>query len=350
MSRYLEEDLGKVRTYSIAQRRSLVNKDALYRPPRRADSFAEFWRSMPDVLAARDLKELVARVCAARARGRGVLVMAGAHVIKTGLSPGLIRLLEGGWITGLALNGAGAIHDLELAFFGGTSEDVGEALPRGRFGMARETSTWLNQWISEAARRQEGLGEGLGRAFLEHARSGGKRSLLATCYRLGVPATVHLSIGADINHQHSGFDGAAAGETSSRDFRILCAEVGRLTSGVALNLGSAVVLPEVFLKAVSVSTNLGRRFSGLTTAVFDFQRQYRPLENVVRRPALQGGRGYYLVGHHEILLPLFFQALLWAGGGRARSAVPETGRRKRSRQTTGIERRSQLHRPGQRRI
>jgi hypothetical protein len=192
----------------------------------------------------------------------------------------------------------------------------------------------------EAARREEGLGEGLGRAFLEKGGQGVSRSLLAACYRLGVPATIHLSIGADINHQHADFSGEAAGETSARDFRILCAEVGRLTSGVALNLGSAVVLPEVFLKALSVSTSLGRRFSGLTTAVFDFQRQYRSLENVVRRPALQGGRGYYLVGHHEILLPLFFQALLWGGGaGReqrspgARKARPRAAGGRRARKS-----------------
>jgi hypothetical protein len=340
MSRYPEEDLRRIRTYGISRRRSLVDRGVLYRPPRDPGSFGDLWHSMPDVLAARELKELVARVRTARSRRKGVLVLAGAHVIKTGLSPGLIRLLEEGWITGLALNGAGAIHDLEIAFFGRTSEDVASQLPKGRFGMARETSRWINAWTVEAARREEGLGEGLGRAFLEKGGQGVARSLLAACYRLGVPATIHLSIGADINHQHPDFSGEAAGETSARDFRILCAEVGRLTSGVALNLGSAVVLPEVFLKALSVSTSLGRRFSGLTTAVFDFQRQYRSLENVVRRPALQGGRGYYLVGHHEILLPLFFQALLWGGGaGReqrspgARKARPRAAGGRRARKS-----------------
>jgi hypothetical protein len=314
MSRYPEIDLSRVRTYSVRRRKSLVRAEGFLRAVGDPGSFTEFWASLPDVLAVRDLRELVVRVRGARARGAGVLAMAGGHVLKTGLGPGLIRLMEDGWITSLALNGAGTIHDLEIAFFGTTSEDVAAQLPRGRFGMARETSAWLNRWTVEAATRGEGLGEGLGRAYLENAPpNGAARSVLASAYRLGVPVTVHLAIGGDINHQHPGFDGAAAGATSARDFRILCAQVSGLGEGVALNLGSAVILPEVFLKAVSVCTNLGTPFPGLTTAVFDFQRQYRPGENVVRRPTLRGGRGFYLVGHHEILLPLFFQALRLGG-------------------------------------
>jgi hypothetical protein len=338
MSRYREIDLSRVRTYPVRTRSSLVTSSQFYRPPRDPSSFAQFWKSMPDVLGARDLKSLVAHMGAARARGAGILVMSGAHVIKTGLSPGLIRLMEDGWISALALSGAGAIHDLELAFFGRTSEDVAAQLPQGRFGMAGETSLWINQWTQEAARRQEGLGEGLGRAYQEGAGRGRKRSLLAAAYRLGIPATVHVTVGADINHQHPSFSGAAAGETSARDFRILCAQVQQLARGCALNLGSAVVLPEVFLKAVSVCTNLGVRFSSLTTAVFDFQRHYRPAENVVRRPTLQGGRGYYLIGHHEILLPLFIQGLIWSRGtvtrrSRRVSTVPKGEGSKRSRGT-----------------
>jgi hypothetical protein len=315
MSRYFEIDLERVRTYPVGERHSLVDQSALYRPPDDPDSFAGFWDSLPDVLAVRDLRDLVARIRAARGNGAGFLVLAGAHVIKTGLAPGLIRLMEEGWITAVALNGAGAIHDLELAFFGGTSEDVAAELPEGRFGMARETALWMNEWTVEAAARKEGLGEGLGRAFLERAGDGASRSLLASAYRLGVPLTVHLSVGADINHQHPSFSGAAAGECSARDFRILCHEVSTLSRGIAINAGSAVVLPEVFLKALSVCTNLGIRFEELTTAVFDFQRQYRPAENVVRRPSLQGGRGIYLIGHHEILLPILFQALARVGQG-----------------------------------
>jgi hypothetical protein len=314
MSRYPEIDLSRVRTYPIRRRRSKVRAEGFLQPVDDADSFTEFWNSLPDLLAAHDLRDLVSRVRRARERGAGVMAMAGGHVLKTGLGPGLIRLMEEGWITALALNGAGSIHDLEIAFFGNTSEDVAAQLPQGRFGMARETSVWLNQWTVAAAQRGEGLGEGLGRAYLENAPpEGAARSLLASAYRLGIPATVHLAIGGDINHQHPGFDGAAAGETTARDFRIFCAQVDGLGEGVALNLGSAVILPEVFLKAISVCINLGRRFPDLTTAAFDFQKHYRPMENVVKRPSLQGGRGYYLVGHHEILLPLFFQAVRLGG-------------------------------------
>lgn len=322
MSRYREIDLSRVRTHPVGVRKSLVRADGFLRPADDPGSFRELWASLPDVLAARDLRELVAHVRRAREGGAGVLAMAGGHVLKTGLGPGLIQLMEEGWVTALALNGSGTIHDLEIAFFGSTSEDVAAELPRGRFGMARETSAWLNRWTTEAASRGEGLGEGLGRAYLEHAPPGGAaRSVLASAYRLGVPATVHLAIGTDINHQHAGFDGAAAGAASARDFRILCAQVSGLGGGVALNLGSAVLLPEVFLKAISVCVNLGTHFHDLTTAVFDFQRQYRPAENVVRRPTLQGGRGYYLVGHHEILLPLLFQAIRLGGPPGTSAAV-----------------------------
>lgn len=325
MSRYEEIDLSRLVTYPVDERRSLVADTQAYRPPDDPESFAQFWDSLPDVLGARALRSVVEAILAARRDGHGFVLFLGAHVIKTGMSPGIVRMLEEGWITALALNGAGAIHDLEMAFFGRTSEDVGAALHDGRFGMARETSTWLNEWTSEAARRGEGLGEGLGRAYLEKAGDGAARSLLAACYRLQIPATVHLSIGTDINQQHASFDGAAAGQTSARDFRILAREVQRLPRGVALVVGSAVLLPEVFLKAVSVAVNLGSRFDGLTTAVFDFQRHYRPEQNVVARPTSAGGVGHYLLGHHEILLPLLCQALRLeaarASGGKLKTGA-----------------------------
>ena len=309
MSRYREIDLENIRTYPVGDRASKVDASQFYRPAADPGSFLDFWESMPDQLAARDLRELVDRWTEARRKGAGRLVLLGAHVIKTGMAPGLIQLMEEGWVTALACNGACAIHDLELAFFGRTSEDVATELPEGRFGMADETCRWLNTWTQRAADRQEGLGEGLGRIFLEEGAPFAEHSLLASAYRLGIPLTIHLSIGTDINHQHASFPGAAAGEATTRDFRILCSQVESLAEGVALNVGSAVILPEVFLKAISVATNLGTHFSNLTTAVFDFLRHYRPLENVVRRPSLQGGRGIYIVGHHEILLPLLFQGL-----------------------------------------
>ena len=313
MSKYHEIDLAKVTRYPVGERASKVDGAQLYHPPADPGSFREFWDSLPDQLGAKDLRELVSRWQRARSAGAGRLVLLGAHVIKTGMAPGLIQLMEEGWITALACNGACAIHDLELAFFGRTSEDVAAQLPAGRFGMADETCRWLNDWTQRAADRNEGLGEGLGRIFLEEGAPFADHSLLASAYRLGIPLTIHLSIGTDINHQHPNFPGAAAGETSARDFRILCAQVATLSEGVALNVGSAVILPEVFLKAVSVATNLGTSFPGLTTAVFDFLRHYRPLENVVRRPTLQGGKGIYVVGHHEILLPLLFQGLRLSG-------------------------------------
>lgn len=312
-SRYPEADLSKIRAFPVGERDSKVDSDHLYRPPVDPASFVELWEGLPDVLAVRDLRELVARMVLAREREAGRVVAMGAHVIKTGMAPGLIQLMEEGWITALAMNGACAIHDLELAFFGRTSEDVGAALSTGRFGMAAETSQWLNAWIADAAARGEGLGEGLGRRFQEEAPPHLGHSVLAAAYRLDIPATVHLSLGTDINQQHPSFPSAAAGETSMRDFRILCKVAESLAQGVAINVGSAVLLPEVFLKAVSVATNLGVVFRDLTTAVFDFQKHYRPLENVVRRPTAGGGRGMYLVGHHEILLPLFFQALRLQG-------------------------------------
>ncbi len=310
MSRYPETDLSGVRTYPVEQRSSKVDRASFYTPPADPDSFVDFWDSLPDVLAARELKELVTRLAEARRGGHGILVLAGAHVLKTGMGPGLIRLMETGWVQALALNGAGAIHDLELAFFGRTSEDVAAHLHEGRFGMARETSLWLNDWTREAAGRKEGLGEGLGRVFMERAGEGAKHSVLAAAYRLRIPTTVHICVGAEINHQHPSFSGEAAGACSARDFRILCHILTGLGRGAALSIGSAAVLPEVFLKALSVAANLGTRFDGLTTAAFDFQRHYRPTENVVRRPVQAGGRGFYLIGHHEILLPLFFQALM----------------------------------------
>lgn len=332
MSRYEEIDLHGIRTYPVRGRRSLVEAGGLYRAPEspgELEGFDAFWTSLPDVLAARDLKDLVERTRVARAGGGGFLLMFGGHVIKTGLGPGLIRLMEEGWISALAMNGAGSIHDLEIGCFGKTSEDVAHQLPAGRFGMARETSQWLNAWTVEAARRGEGLGEGLGRAIAEQAGEGAGRSVLAAAWRLSIPATVHLAIGADINHQHPGFPGAAAGETTTRDFRILCRQVQTLEQGVALNVGSAVILPEVFLKALSVAINLGGKFDGLTTAVFDFQRHYRPQVNVAHRPTLQGGKGFYLVGHHELLLPLFIHALLRYGMADrpARKKSRATGRR-----------------------
>ncbi|MDM7915977.1 MAG: hypothetical protein QUU85_12045 [Candidatus Eisenbacteria bacterium] len=319
MSRYRESDLSRIRSVPMQARGSLVREDALYRPPDDPTRFSDYWDSLPSILGAADLKSVVHAILASRAADRPVLALCGAHVLKTGLGPGLIRLLEEKLVTGIGFHGAGAVHDVELGLWGETSEDVASELHEGLFGMARETAALLNEAAREAAARQEGLGEAIGRTILETDRGAGSRSVLACAYRLGVPATVHVAIGTDVNHQHPDFDGAAFGAASARDFRILAAQVEGIAGGTVLNLGSAVILPEVFLKAFSVAKNLGAPSEGMTTAVFDFQRHYRPAENVVRRPTLGGGKGYYLIGQHEVLLPLLIQGCLFE---RARTAGP----------------------------
>jgi hypothetical protein len=261
-------------------------------------------------MGAADLRAVVGAVLASRAADRPVLVLCGAHVLKAGLGPGLIRMIDRGVITGIAFHGAGAIHDVELALWGETSEDVAAELHKGRFGMARETASFVNGAAAEASGKGEGFGEAIGRLLLEADRDTAGRSVLAAAYKRRVPATVHVAIGTDVVHQHPSFDGGETGEATARDFRIFTAQVLEIGGGTVLNFGSAVILPEVFLKAFSIARNLGANTDGLTTAVFDFIRHYRPMENVVRRPTLVSGTGYYLVGQHEILLPLFFHACL----------------------------------------
>ncbi len=310
MSRYREADLTALRRVGIADRHSKVRREQLAAPPSDPESFEQFWDGLPDVLAARDLRRLVQAILRARQRGRPVVWMFGAHVVKTALGPVLIRLLREDLATLFAVNGAFAIHDTELALWGVTSEDVADELAAGRFGMTRETAQFLNAAAIEAQRLGEGLGESIGRCALSSRASSHADSVLATCYELGVPATVHVAIGTDITHQHPEFSGAAVGDASARDFRILAAHLSDLENAVVLNVGSAVLLPEVFLKACAVALNLGASSAGLVTAALDFAKQYRPMENVVRRPPGPGGEGLYLVGHHEILLPLLLQALL----------------------------------------
>lgn len=318
MSRYPEIDPKKLRTTSVRARHSLVARSSLYRPPKNLESFPEFWKSLPDTLGARDLRAAVGAVLGSRRRGRPVLALSGAHVLKTGMGPGLIRLIEEGILTGVAFHGAGAVHDVELGLFGATSEDVAAELHTGRFGMARETAAFVNEAAREAAKAGEGFGECLGRKLLGSGRQRAGRSVLAAAYARRVPATVHVAVGTDIVHQHPSFDGGATGEASARDFRILGAQLLAMQGATVLNLGSAVVLPEVFLKAFSMAVNLGGDPTGLTTVAFDFIRHYRPAENIVRRPTAKGGKGYYLVGQHEFLLPLFFHACLLGKTGAKR--------------------------------
>ncbi len=299
-----------LRTYGLAGRPSKVDVRDFARPVRRGGSFADFVDSWPGFLAARDFRDFVDVLARARDRGKPILWAMGAHVIKVGLSPVLIDLMKQGWISALALNGAGIIHDFEIAYAGRTSEDVEAQIRDGRFGMARETGDLLNEAINTGAAEGLGLGESVGRLIALSRFPHRRASLLGSAYRLGVPVTVHVALGTDTIHFHPRASGEAIGAASLRDFHRLADLVRGLDGGGAyLNVGSAVLLPEVFLKAVTLVRNRGRRLDGFSTAVFDFIRQYRPAENVARRPLGKKGRGFYFVGQHEILIPLLAAAL-----------------------------------------
>jgi hypothetical protein len=328
-------ELGEVHTYALASRKSKVSVEGFAKPPAPQITIHKFLDSLPDFLAAGDLRRLLGALLRAHRDERTVLWGLGGHVIKVGLGPVLIDLMERGFISGLALNGAALVHDFEIAIAGNTSEDVDAAIGAGKFGMARETGEQLNQIAKDAARDGLGYGEGAGR-FLTSASAGARHqnvSVIASAYRLEIPVTVHLGIGADIPHIHPAADGAALGASSYRDFRLFCALVKSMQpGGVYLNWGSAVMLPEIFLKAVSVVRNLGVPLRPITTANFDFIQHYRPLQNVVKRPTLSGGargvesKGYALTGHHELMMPLVAAALVsgWpAKGARAGKKTPK---------------------------
>jgi len=267
---------------------------------------------LPDVLGARDLRLAIDATARAFARNRTILWGLGAHVIKVGLAPLIVDLLQRGLASGLMMNGAGCVHDLELALMGRTSEDVDAALDEGSFGMAEETATLLNRAIGRGAEDGIGMGAAVGREILEGKYPHKDRSILAVAARLEIPVTVHAAIGTDIHHMHPGADGAALGATSYHDFETLAGLVATLKGGVLFNVGSAVILPEVFLKALSLARNLGHPAHGFTAIDMDFIRHYRPRVNVVDRPTRTGGKGISLVGHHEILLPLLVGGIVEA--------------------------------------
>jgi hypothetical protein len=309
LSKYPEIDLNKVKTYPVQQRHSKVHREELAQPFRRGDFFETFWNSLPNILAAKDLRELVQHILTAREREKPVIVMMGAHVIKVGLSPLLIDLMNKNFITCLAMNGACVVHDTELTLFGQTSEEVADGLADGSFGMARETGEFINQAVEKGRALGQGFGEAAGAALAE-IESKNKISLLATAFELNIPATIHVAIGTDIIHQHPSADGAGYGELSFRDFKIFTAQVGMINDGgVVLNFGSNVVMPEVFLKALTICRNVNPPVNNFYTANFDMFAHYRPRVNVVQRPTLQGGKGYNFIGHHEIMIPLLAAAL-----------------------------------------
>ncbi len=310
MSQFPQIDLSQVKTYPVQQRHSKVHREEIAQPFRRGDFFETFYHSLPNILAAKDLRELVQHVLNAREIGKPIIVMMGAHVIKVGLSPVLIDLMRKGFITCLAMNGAGVVHDSELALLGQTSEEVAEGLADGTFGMARETGEFINHAVVNGRARALGFGEAMGEAISMMQTECAKLSLLATAHALNIPATVHVAIGTDIIHQHPSADGAAYGELSFRDFKIFTAHVAKINEGgVVLNFGSNVLMPEVFLKALTIARNVAPPVNNFFTANFDMFNHYRPRVNVVQRPTLQGGKGYNFIGHHEIMIPLLAAAL-----------------------------------------
>ena len=310
MKTYLPLDFSGLNTYSIHGRYSKVTVENFAKPLAPGSTLKEFMASLPEQLLGLDFPELVGRLAASHKNGRPIVVGMGAHVIKVGLNPILIDLMERGIISAIALNGAGIVHDTEIAMVGRTSEEVGDVLGSGAFGAAKETGEVVNAGINQAAEKGLGLGEGLGEYLLAQDFPYNHMSLLATAKRLGIPLTVHVAMGTDIVHIHPSANGAAIGQTSHQDFRLFCSLVADLEGGAYLNFGSAVLQPEVFLKALTVARNLGHVVNNFTTANFDFIRHYRTMTNVVNRPTMGGGKGYNIIGHHELLIPLLAATLL----------------------------------------
>lgn len=302
-------DPSRARTRKLATLSRKVSRKQFAVTVKPGATMRTFLDSLPEVLAAAQLRELARRIARAHRAGKPFLMLSGAHPIKLGLSPIICGLMRDGIVSAIATNGAAIIHDFELAFAGRTSEDVGEGLADGSFGMAEETGAFLNRAAQSAAAENRGLGEIVGREIWERRLRFRDTSLFATAWHLGVPATVHVALGADIIHMHPSADGAAIGQATMHDFRRLAAVVAELSAGVVLNLGSAVIMPEVFLKALNLARNLGRQVRNFTAADMDFIRHYRPRVNVLERPTESGGRAIMLTGHHEIMFPLLAAAV-----------------------------------------
>lgn len=314
MSRFKTIDLSKVRTYPIGDRASKVERAVFASPISRQATFADFWESLPDFLAVHDLRELVGRMVRAR-QAAPIVWMMGAHPLKVGLSRILIDLMRSEFIGALASHGAFAVHDCEIALFGQTSEDVADSIRDGRFGMAKETGEFFVKAVNSTREKKIGLGEALGEALIREKAPYAADSVLVQGLEAGLPVTIHVAIGTDIVHEHPGLSGAALGEASYRDFLVFCEQIAAVREqSVVLNVGSAVLMPEVFLKALAIARNLGHPCHGFATANFDMIQHYRPLQNVVERPTATGGKGYAFTGHHEIMIPLLAAALKQAGG------------------------------------
>jgi len=305
-------DLTKIKSYSLYNRKSKVNISEFAKTSKKGDSFRDFHKGLPDILAVNSLNAVTDALVKARKNKRMIIFMLGAHVIKCGLSPLIIDMMKRGLIRTIALNGAGIIHDTEVAMVGETSEDVGAGILKGTFGMAKETAQFINGAVNLGCRMGFGIGEVIGKRITESKLKYKDLSVLSAAYKLKIPVCVHVALGTDIIHQHPSCDGAAIGEGSIVDFKKLVKSVSRLgRGGVVINFGSAVILPEVFLKAINLSRNLGNKVKGFTAANFDMYTHYRPTQNVLLRPAGKGsGKGYSIIGHHEIMLPLLYRMVI----------------------------------------
>jgi hypothetical protein len=310
MKKYKPVSLKSVRSYALHNRNSKISISSFAGIPQRGDTVQIFLEKLPDVLAARDFRAVVQAIISARKKQRPVILGMGAHPIKLGLSPIIIEMMKKNIITALATNGACVIHDFEIAMAGHTSEDVAAELSDGSFGMAKDTGRGLNQVINKGVKKGRGIGEAVGDYLYNTRLEFNDRSLYANAYALGIPSTVHVAIGTDIIHMHPEADGSATGKGSLQDFKLLVSVISDLEDGVYINLGSAVILPEVFLKALNIARNLGHTVERITTVNMDFIQQYRPYENVLKRPTMKKGKSYALTGHHEIMFPLLSAAVI----------------------------------------
>lgn len=303
-------DLTKIKTIPLDKRKCKVSISDFAKTAKKGSSFRDFYESLPNILASQNLNALVGAIVNAHRENRMVMLMMGAHVIKCGLSPLVIDLMKRGVVKAVALNGAGMIHDTEIAMIGRTSEDVGEGILDGSFGMAKETAFFINETINQGFKNGIGIGEAVGLAIIKNKMPHADLSILAQGVELNVPVTIHVAIGTDIIHQHPSANGEAIGEGSLLDFRNFIYSISKLEGGVAINFGSAVILPEIFLKAVTVARNLGYKLKTFTTANFDMISQYRPYQNILSRPTSTGGKGYNIIGHHEIMMPVLYRAIV----------------------------------------
>ncbi|MBI5203868.1 MAG: deoxyhypusine synthase family protein [Nitrospirae bacterium] len=310
MKKYKPISLSKIKTYPLLRRKSKVELASASTPHLSGNSFDNFIHGLPDILAARDLTAVIHAVINARKNKRPVILGMGAHPIKVGLSPIIIDLMNKGIVTAIATNGACIVHDFELSFTGQTSEDVAEELCKGTFGMAKETGEYTNKAINSGVKKGLGIGKSLGEMIYKSKFKFKDNSIFAAAHQLDIPSTVHVAVGTDIIHMHPQADGKALGEGSHRDFKLFTSVVSDLEGGVYINLGSAVIMPEVFLKALTVARNLGNRVENFTTVNMDFIQHYRPHQNVLKRPTHKKGCSYALTGHHEIMFPLLAAALI----------------------------------------